>query len=102
MMRQLGSGLRSKREVRPAYTLFYLDPPYWQTEGYDVPFPLEEYAAIAEAMRSMQGEAILSITGHPDIRRAFKGYSTERVGIDYTVAGRGQKDRGGRAIIRNF
>jgi DNA adenine methylase len=25
------------------YTLHFLDPPYWQTEGYGVPFPLEEY-----------------------------------------------------------
>jgi len=37
------------------HTLHFLDPPYWETEGYGVPFPLEEYHKIAEAMRTMKG-----------------------------------------------
>lgn len=36
-----------------AETFFYLDPPYWKTEGYGVAFPFEEYQRLAEAMRSM-------------------------------------------------
>ena len=30
-----------RRYDRP-HTLFYLDPPYWETEGYGVPFPWEQ------------------------------------------------------------
>jgi len=47
------------------YTLHFMDPPYWETEGYGVPFPLEEYHKIAEAMRTMKGSAILTINDHP-------------------------------------
>jgi DNA adenine methylase len=39
-----------ERYDRP-HTLFYMDPPYWGTEGYGVPFELEEYGGMAEAMR---------------------------------------------------
>jgi DNA adenine methylase len=56
-----------KRYDRP-HTLFYLDPPYWETEGYGVPFPWEEYEAMAERMRNLQGKAVLSINDHPAIR----------------------------------
>lgn len=90
-----------KRYDRP-YTLFYLDPPYWQTEGYGVPFPLEEYSAIAEAMRTMQGKAILSINDHPVIREVFREFPKQRVAIDYTVGGGGKKTEAGELIIRNF
>ena len=31
-----------RRYDRP-HTFFYMDPPYWQTEGYGVPFPFEQY-----------------------------------------------------------
>jgi DNA adenine methylase len=74
------------RYDRP-HSFFYLDPPYWQTEGYGVPFPFEEYAAMAEVMRSLKGKALLSINDHPDIRRAFDGFHMEQLDISYTVGG---------------
>lgn len=72
------------RYDRP-HTFFYLDPPYWQTEGYGVPFPWPEYEALASAMRSLQGKAILSINDHPDIRTAFEGLHMETLEINYQV-----------------
>lgn len=74
------------RYDRP-HSFFYLDPPYWQTEGYGVPFPFEEYVAMAEVMRSLKGKALLSINDHPDIRRAFDGFHMEQLDISYTVGG---------------
>ncbi len=50
-----------QRYDRP-HTLFYLDPPYWQTEGYGVPFEWAQYERMADALRNLQGRAILSIT----------------------------------------
>jgi DNA adenine methylase len=67
------------------HTLFYADPPYWQTEGYGVPFPFEEYQALAELMRSCKGKVILSINDHPDIRDVFAGFRMEQVAIQYSV-----------------
>lgn len=76
------------------HTLFYLDPPYWETEGYGVPFEWSEYLAMAELMRSVQGKVVLSINDHPAIRECFAGFHVEEVPINYTVGG------GGKAVAR--
>ena len=55
-----------ERYDRP-HTLFYLDPPYWGTEGYGVPFGLEEYGRMADLMRGMQGQAIVSVNDIPEM-----------------------------------
>jgi DNA adenine methylase len=75
-----------KRYDRP-HTLFYLDPPYWQTEGYAVPFLWAEYEALAATMRSLKGKAVLSINDHPDIRRCFAGLQLEEIPITYSLSG---------------
>jgi DNA adenine methylase len=67
-----------------AHTFFYMDPPYWQTEGYGVEFDFENYQDMADLMRTMQGKAILSINDHPDIRACFEGFEFEVVDIAYT------------------
>jgi DNA adenine methylase len=74
------------RYDRP-HTFFYMDPPYWQTEGYGVAFPFEEYEAMAKAMRSLQGKALLSINDHPAIRECFAGFHMETLHINYQVGG---------------
>ncbi len=67
-----------------AHTLFYCDPPYWQTEGYGVPFALDEYKQLAARMRTCAGRVMLSINDHADMRRVFDGFWTERIGITYS------------------
>lgn len=75
-----------ERYDRP-HTLFYLDPPYWQTEGYGVAFGWEQYEAMAKRMASLKGKAVLSINDHPDIRRCFAAFEFEEAPITYTVGG---------------
>jgi len=75
-----------RRYDRP-HSFFYLDPPYWQTEGYGVPFPWPEYEAMAAAVRGLQGKAIVSLNDHPDIRACFAGMHMESLPIKYTVGG---------------
>lgn len=84
------------------YTLHYLDPPYWQTEGYGVPFEFEQYHQMAELLRSMQGKAILSINDHPDIRQVFSDLPMETVDISYTVGGANKPAKRKELIIRNW
>ncbi len=48
------------RYDRP-HTFFYFDPPYWQTEGYGVPFGFEHYERMAGMLRQLKGRAILSL-----------------------------------------
>jgi len=83
---QLDWAVCMDRYDRP-HTLFYLDPPYWQTEGYGVPFPWDQYERMAVLLRQLKGKAIVSINDHPDIRRCFAGFQMETLAIDYTVGG---------------
>lgn len=69
-------------------TLFFLDPPYWQTEGYGLDFGWEQYEQLAETMATLRGKAVLTINDHPDIRRLldphFRGTTVD---ISYTIGG---------------
>lgn len=68
-----------------SHTFFYLDPPYWQTEGYGVSFDFPEYEDMASFMRTCKGKVMVSINDHPDIRRAFDGFPMLGVDIKYAV-----------------
>lgn len=70
-----------------SHTFFYMDPPYWQTDGYGVDFGFEQYEQMAKLMRNLQGKAIVSLNDHPDIRKCFDGYHIESTDIRYTVGG---------------
>jgi DNA adenine methylase len=86
------------RYDRP-HTLFYLDPPYWETEGYGVPFSYDEYVAMAARLRTLKGKAIVSLNDHPAIRQAFDGFHIETVDIKYTVGGGGREAARKEVII---
>jgi DNA adenine methylase len=75
-----------KKYDRPG-TLFYCDPPYWQTEGYGVEFGFEQYERLAEIMLGLQGSAIVSLNDHPDIRRVFADFRIESTTLRHTVGG---------------
>lgn len=75
-----------ERYDRP-HTLFYLDPPYWETEGYGVDFGWEQYELMAERLARLKGKAIVSLNAHPAILDAFGRYQTELLDIAYTVGG---------------
>ncbi|WP_438282316.1 DNA adenine methylase [Pseudomonas alabamensis] len=74
----------AERYDRP-HTFFYMDPPYWQTEGYGVDFPFEQYEQMADFMRRCKGKVMVSINDHPDIRCVFEGFHMERLTIRYST-----------------
>ena len=86
-----------------AYTLHFLDPPYWETEGYGCPFPIEEYFKIAEAMRTMKGSAILTINDHPKMREIFGGFGCQTVDISCTIGGsKTEQNKQQELIFKNW
>lgn len=87
-----------------AHTFFYMDPPYWQTAGYGLAFPFDQYERMAEFMRNCKGKVMVSINDHPDIREAFAGFHIERTDIRYTTANQrhGQVEVTGELIILNW
>lgn len=90
-----------QRYDRPG-TLHYLDPPYWQTEGYGVDFPFSEYERMAGLMRGLKGRAVLSINDHPDIRRVFEGFTLIPLQVRYTVGREGRDQAAGELIIKSW
>lgn len=90
-----------ERYDRP-HTLFYADPPYWQTEGYGVPFPWAQYELLAERMGTLRGKAIVSLNDHPDVRRCFARFQMEELEIDYTVGGGAKAARRRELIIYSW
>jgi DNA adenine methylase len=75
-----------QRYDRP-HSLFFADPPYWETEGYGVDFPLAEYQALADAADNMAGTIIITVNDHPEMRRIFGHLPFRSVPITYTVGG---------------
>jgi DNA adenine methylase len=90
-----------ERYDRP-HTFFYLDPPYWETEGYGVPFEFDQYRRMAMRLRSMQGKAMVSINDHPDIRAAFAGLPMLELGVQYSVRGAAERKISSELVITNF
>lgn len=91
-----------RRYDRP-HSLFYMDPPYWGTEGYDVAFGLEQYDKIATLMKTMRGKSLVSVNDIPVMRQAFAGLQIRELSIRYSVGG-GAKPRTttGELLISNF
>lgn len=74
------------------HTLFYLDPPYWETAGYAPgAFNFEQYQAMAELAGSIKGRMVISINDHPEIREVFAGLRLKEVPLRHTVGGQGGK-----------
>lgn len=67
-----------------------MDPPYWQTAGYGVDFPFENYERMADFMRRCKGKVMVSINDHPDIR-----YTT-------TNQRQGKAEVSGELVIMNW
>jgi len=67
-------------------TLFYIDPPYCGTAGYEVEFPVWRYSELAKALKDIKGKFLLTINAHPHIREVFKDFRCREVTTKYTVA----------------
>ena len=87
------------RYDRPT-TLFYLDPPYYETRGYRVPFELVDHVRLVESLRNLSGSWLLSYNDHPRIREFYEGFGISEVGTLYTCSGRTRPAN--ELLISNF
>ena len=90
-----------RRYDRP-HTLFYADPPYWQTEGYGVDFPWDEYEQLAKVAKEIKGQMVISLNDHSDIRELFCDSHIVEVDYKYTVGGNGREKKCTELIIGNW
>lgn len=74
-------------------TLFYLDPPYWGSEGrygHDL-FCRADFAALSEQLADIKGRFILSLNDVPEVRRLFKRFHVCPVPVCYSLSHKGGK-----------
>ncbi|BEP42988.1 DNA adenine methylase [Variovorax sp. V15] len=85
-----------------SHTLFYLDPPYWGTEGYGVPFALEQYGRMAVLLKTMKGKAVVSVNDIPEMRQAFAGLTQRSLSITYSVGLAENRSTTRELLVTNF
>ncbi|WP_299307764.1 DNA adenine methylase [uncultured Croceicoccus sp.] len=88
------------RYDRPG-TLFYLDPPYFGSEGdYGADlFDRSQFERMAKQLRGLRGSFVLSINDHPEVRRIFAGFDMRQEDVRYTIAGNDNGRTFGELII---
>ncbi len=74
-----------RRYDRP-HTVFYCDPPYYQTAQYKAAFRDADHVRLASLLRAIEGKFLLSINDHPAVRSLYKGLPMTGVGVRYSVA----------------
>lgn len=76
------------RYDRPG-TLFYLDPPYFGSEGDygKTLFGREQFEVMAERLSRIKGKFLLSISDVPSIRAVFNGFRFAEAELTYSVSG---------------
>lgn len=70
-----------------ADTLFYIDPPYWGSEGdYGKElFGRDQFSALADQLSRIKGDFILSLNDCPAVRETFVRFRIEGVTTTYSV-----------------
>lgn len=84
-------------------TLFFADPPYFQTSGYGNEFGEKEHILLRDKLKQLKGKFILTINDHDFIRELYKDFNIEEVKVNYSVS-RSLSARGEYAelIIKNY
>ena len=84
-------------------TLFYLDPPYWGSEGdYGVGlFTRDDFAALRDALARLKGAFVLSLNDRPEVRELFGGFRLKPGRTLYTIHARVNTQAAAELLISN-
>ncbi len=61
------------------YTLFFLDPPYYGTAGYEAEFGIKEQLKLRDILKNIKGKFILTINDCEETRRWHKDFNIKEV-----------------------
>lgn len=93
-------GLDCIRRYDREGTLFFIDPPYLEVAGYEVPFPEERYQELVDQLSVIKGRFILTLNNHPRIRELFGTFKIKEIGTRYST-GRHSRQAVTELLIRN-
>lgn len=83
-------------------TLFYCDPPYFETEGYGSDFGLDQHKALAATLGSLRGRAVLSINDHPAMRKVYGAFRRKRLKASYTIGGNARPKAASELLVTTW
>jgi DNA adenine methylase len=86
-------------------TLFYVDPPYYGTEGYyRAAFPRADHEALAALLRGIKGRFLLTMNDSKETRAIYRetGGRIDRAELTYTAAGGSGAKRAAEIIVRRL
>jgi DNA adenine methylase len=83
-------------------TLFYLDPPYWGSEGDygKALFNRADFQRLGDILKAIKGRFLMSINDVPQIREIFAWATFDEVKTTYTIAGKGAAVPAAELLIR--
>lgn len=90
-------------------TFFYIDPPYVKANEGSCLYGKGKCEVtpqqVADAVKKIDGKALVSYDDHPAVRKAFKGFKMEKITLPYTFARDIDKKVKGKTkelLIRNY
>lgn len=87
-------------------TLFYLDPPYFNTEAYyeNVEFGTEDHKRLRDVLNNIKGKFLLSYNDCEEIREFYKDFSIEEIERHNSLIGKykGKDKNYKELIIKNY
>lgn len=83
--------------------LFYLDPPYYETEKYyDVCFTEQDHVRLRNALENIKGKFILSYNDSEYIRDLYSKFTIIEVDRQHNLVTKDSSERYRELIIKNF
>lgn len=84
-------------------SLFFCDPPYFETAGYDYEFTEDDHILLRDKLSNIKGKFILTINDNEKVREWYKDFNIEEVDVNYSIS----KEKSGRGkykelIITNY
>ncbi|KJS29547.1 MAG: hypothetical protein VR64_20560 [Desulfatitalea sp. BRH_c12] len=67
-------------------TFFFLDPPYYKAPHYNHNFGLADFEEMAEKLKDLNADFILSIGDHPVMRDVFREFKLKPVSLTYSAS----------------
>ena len=89
VIEQLGYGDFIARYDRPG-VLFFLDPPYWGSEGYygEALFSRADFELLRGLLERLQGRFVLTINDVAETRELFARFDIQDAALNYRVSGK--------------
>nr|QDB01215.1 putative site-specific DNA-methyltransferase [Clostridium perfringens] len=85
------------------YTLFFLDPPYYGTAGYEAEFGIKEQLKLRDILKNIKGKFILTINDCEETRNWYKDFNIKEVEVHYSVSRQTEgRKRNKELIITNY